>query len=253
MHAQSRPPRQGARDDIQFLADKERRSPELPESAQGDDLRQRVEALYEAGYTVGPYDRWFAVRQQALDLLTQAGLRRDSVVLDLGCGMLRLGSALIPNLERGCYLGIEPDEELLRAGIEHLVGDDVIRRQKPRFYHGTDFRLSTFDTKVDYVIARSVWSHASRDMIRTTLDEFVKVAHDDSVLLASFYEARLWPRHRWPYYGKKWLYPNITKRGGSYHFKSWLNRECRRRGLQLTIRDDEEKLGRQTWAQVTPG
>ncbi len=236
--------------DIRFVAEHDRSRPDLPAKG-GGDLKQRVEALYEAGYRVGPYDRWFAVRQQALDLLTQAGLRRDSVVLDLGCGMLRLGSALIPNLDRGCYLGIEPDEELLRAGIKHLLGEEEVRRKEPRFYHGTDFRLSVFDTKVDFVIARSVWSHASRDMIRTTLDEFVKVAHDDSMLLASFYEAHLWPRRDWPYYGKKWLYPHITKRGGSYHFPSWLNRECRRRGLVLTIRDDEEKLGRQTWAQIT--
>ncbi len=232
------------------MADQPRTRPAIESSAKQDDLRKRVDALYEAGYRVGPIERWFEVREQALALLSDHGLRRDSVVLDLGCGMLRLGSALIPHLNQECYLGIEPDADLVAAGQQYLVDEELLARKRPQFYHGTDFRLSAFDREVDFVIARSIWSHASRDMIRTTLDEFCKVAKPDAVLLASFYEAALRPRYRWPYYGKKWLYPHITKRGASYHFPGFLRRECHKRGLELTLLD-EEKLGRQTWARIT--
>jgi hypothetical protein len=48
-------------------------------------------------------------------------------VLDLGCGCLRGGYWLIHLLEPGCYCGIEPNQVMLAAGIEHLLEPELLR------------------------------------------------------------------------------------------------------------------------------
>ena len=68
---------------------------------------------------------WAEHQQMQLSFLQRRGLTSSSTVLDIGCGPMRLGSALIPLLNDGWYYGqdINPGtiafgEEVLReAGI----------------------------------------------------------------------------------------------------------------------------------------
>ena len=68
---------------------------------------------------------WVEHQQMQLSFLRRRGLTSSSIMLDIGCGPMRLGSALIPLLDEGWYYGqdVNPDtisfgEEVLReAGI----------------------------------------------------------------------------------------------------------------------------------------
>ena len=67
---------------------------------------------------------WSEHQQMQLSFLQRRGLRSSSTVLDLGCGPMRLGSALIPLLKSGWYFSqdINPDtivfgEEVLREVV----------------------------------------------------------------------------------------------------------------------------------------
>ena len=57
---------------------------------------------------------WSEHQQMQLSFLERHGLKSSSTVLDLGCGPMRLGSALIPLIEDGWYFGqdINPDNRL---------------------------------------------------------------------------------------------------------------------------------------------
>lgn len=191
--------------------------------------------LSASGVSVGPLAAWSRVRESTIALLVEEGLQPHHKVVDLGCGHLRIGSWLIPYLEPGRYIGIEPREEAVKAGLRALVGLDVAREKAVVFSDRTDFDVGAWGP-VDFVVARSVWSHASRDQIRATLDAFMESAQRGGKLLASFYPASLRRPGFWPYYGSEWCYEGASKRPASAHWRGFIRRECRRRGLRVRLR-----------------
>ena len=67
---------------------------------------------------------WAEHQQMQLSFLRRRGLTSSSIVLDIGCGPMRLGSALIPLPDEGWYYGqdINPDTiSLVRRFCERLV------------------------------------------------------------------------------------------------------------------------------------
>lgn len=135
------------------------------------------------------------------NLLTQMNLRENHSILDIGCGGLRVGRLLIPYLRPRKYFGLEPEEWLIDEAIENELGQDIIEIKKPTFDHNKDFNLGVFGEKFDYLIAQSIFSHASEDAIRKCAIEAEKVMKPDSIFVATFYEGTE------NYTGKKWAYP----------------------------------------------
>ena len=136
--------------------------------------------------------RWFEV-------LLHEGLLPTSRVLDVGAGTLRLGYWLMHFLEPGHYYGIEPQVDMLEAGSTEIIGPDVLERAQPHFSHNSDFDFSAFDTTFDYVVACSVWTHASKSQITAMLAAFATTSSPDAVFLASYHPASQWFRleRRW--------------------------------------------------------
>jgi SAM-dependent methyltransferase len=60
---------------------------------------------------------WSALGPWARDLLKTAGMTRQSFVLDVGCGSLPVGVALLPELDQSRYWGYEFDRHLLEQGM----------------------------------------------------------------------------------------------------------------------------------------
>jgi SAM-dependent methyltransferase len=134
-------------------------------------------------------------------LLTLLGLRESDCVLDVGCGSLRAGRLLIPYLGRGHYFGLEPDEQLVRQGIEREIGAELLRLRAPVFVHNPDFRLDGVDRRFDYILAQSIFSHASQAQVRACLALVAEVLGDGGVFLATYYAGET------SYAGENWVYP----------------------------------------------
>jgi SAM-dependent methyltransferase len=142
------------------------------------------------------YDLGTAIQ---FNLLTTLGLREHHTLLDIGCGSLRAGRLFIPYLLPGRYYGIEPLPWLLQEGIDKEVGESVIRLKQPVFSHDDQFTLSVFAQQFDYMVAQSIFSHATQEQIRRCLAEARKVLKPDGIFVATFVEGTK------DYDGNRWV------------------------------------------------
>lgn len=83
---------------------------------------------------VGPPEDYDLIAAMTFNLLTTLGLRQHHSLLDVGCGSLRIGRLLIPYLNRGKYFGIEPNEWLVREGIQRELGESLLQIKRPTFF-----------------------------------------------------------------------------------------------------------------------
>jgi SAM-dependent methyltransferase len=167
----------------------------------GESLQDRSERLAETMFLGGPKHDFERVGRLGFEVLLAERLRPSSRVLDVGCGALRLGYWLMRFLDAGCYFGIEPQQKMLDAGLTELVEPDVVERAEARFSSNDDFDFSVFGERFDFVIARSIWTHASKAQVATMLSSFAATSQPSGVLLASYYPAspvfklgQRWPR-----------------------------------------------------------
>ncbi|HYM54637.1 MAG TPA: class I SAM-dependent methyltransferase, partial [Solirubrobacteraceae bacterium] len=139
-------------------------------------LQDKSERLATQMFLGGPKRDFEQVGRLCLEVLLRERLRPSSRVLDVGCGALRVGYWLMRFLDTGCYYGIEPNRKMLETGLEELVEPEVVERAGARFAYNDDFDLSVFGEQFDFVLARSIWTHASKVQIRALLSSFTAAA-----------------------------------------------------------------------------
>jgi hypothetical protein len=212
-----------------------------------------------------------AGREQLIVLLEHA-LSFDSIVLDIGCGVLRGGRWIIPLLEPGHYCGIEPHRESVERGLREFVDPRVVALKRPRFDHNDRFDPSVFGVRFTHVLARSIWTHASKSQIETMLDGFVRWSTEDAVLLASMIPASRLAALPSPmrsvvrrgrrrlilpeYGGDRWVGQSHESdaKGMVGHGLRWLRRVCADRGLHARLlRRPPLNGGGQVWLAVRRG
>ena len=173
------------------------------------------------------------------NLLTLLGLREHHYLLDIGCGSLRGGKLFIPYLLPERYCGIEPNPWLISKGIEEEIGWDIICIKKPRFDSNDGFNCNVFDKKFDFILAQSIFSHASWDQISKCLYEAKKVMKPKSIFVATFVEGEQ------NYKGTEWVYPGCVTY--TYNYLEFL---IQRRGM-CCARIDYPHPNMQTWILIT--
>lgn len=198
----------------------------------------------------GPVNVFEQVGRLQLITCLKTGLYPDSKVLDIGCGALRGGYWMIHFLEPNGYCGIEPDRAVLEGGLQNLLEPGLYDLKKPRFDHNTEFDASVFGEVFDFYVARSVWSHTSKEQIITMLESFIRHTSPHAVFLTSYCRAGFLRRR--DYQGNR----GIAKSEGRmrpmvYHRFAWIKRECQRRQLTVEeIKDPALNHGRQTWLKI---
>jgi SAM-dependent methyltransferase len=151
---------------------------------------------------VGAPERYDLMAAAQFSLLTHLGLREHHTLLDLGCGSLRGGRLFIPYLLPDRYFGIEPERWVLEEGIRNVVGQDQIDLKRPTFSHVDDFRLTVFGRRFDFILAQSIFSHASRAQIEFALSQAAEALEPGGALVATFLEGDE------DYPGTEWVYPD---------------------------------------------
>ncbi len=205
--------------------------------------------IHSRGVFVGcPLELFEVTARDPLLLALIEGLHRDSAVLEVGCGCLRVGYWFIDYLNPGRYHGIEPNERMLDTGREVLLGDRAPDK-RPSFRHNDDFDFGVFGTPFDFVIAFSIWSHASKEQIGRMLDSFQRTARPGGKFLASWFR----PCPGMPdYEGSSWVGRShqSDEPGVVAHDPAWLVTAAAARGLRCAFHDGFITLG-QSWAVVT--
>jgi SAM-dependent methyltransferase len=153
---------------------------------------------------VGPPGDYDLVSAMVFNLLTCVGLRQHHRVLDIGCGSLRIGRLLIPYLNPGNYIGVEPNQWLVRDGILNEIGRDMVRLKKPEFSYRDSLDDYTKPLHINYAIAQSIFSHCSREIIRQWLCQASRHLADDGVLFATFISREA------DFDGRGWVYPDCV-------------------------------------------
>lgn len=144
------------------------------------------------------YDLQSAIQ---FNLLTFLGLRQDHFLLDIGCGSLSAGKLFITYLLPGHYFGIEPEQWLIEEGINNELGRDIINIKAPVFSNDSNFTCTAFDQKFDFVLAYSIFTHASQEQITRCISQVKECMKPTSIFVANFISGQE------NYTGNDWVYP----------------------------------------------
>ena len=161
-----------------------------------DDLRQQKDRQQQR--------IWAEHQQMQLSFLRRRGFTASSTVLDIGCGPMRLGSALIPLLKEGWYYGQDINPGTIAFG-EEVLREVGISEQAPYTLFASDqFEFTPVDRPVQIAFANSLFSHLTLNSIFTALLQLQTVLAPTGVLYATFFtleQARPWlmphPRNKW--------------------------------------------------------
>ena len=153
---------------------------------------------------VGPADKYDLISGNQFNLLLTLGLRDTHYLLDIGCGSLAGGRLFIPFLLPGRYYGIEPNQWLIQEGIKNELGESILEIKHPTFSDDSGFNLSAFHQKFDFLLAQSIFSHASQNQIRKCLSEARTVMNEHSLFVFSFVESEEDSNEN------DWVYPDFV-------------------------------------------
>ena len=183
---------------------------------------------------------WVEHQKMQLSFLRRRGLTSSSIVLDMGCGPMRLGSALIPLLDKGWYYGQDVNSDTIAFGEEVLREVGIPEDAPYTLFASDQFELSVVDREVDIAFANSLFSHLTLNSIFTALLQLKTVLAPSGVFYATFFA--LEPSHPWlrPHPRNKWgrqfeTYPHQDP----YHYPIQLLRDlARQAGYRLDLIDD---------------
>ena len=99
---------------------------------------------------------WSELGPWARDFLKDAGMTRKSLVLDVGCGSLPVGAALLPELDQSQYWGYEFDRELLEPGMIIELRNRGLQPERGHFILNSHADLSSSPHLFDLALAHSL-------------------------------------------------------------------------------------------------
>lgn len=205
------------------------------------DIQRRAEGVAARGvFLGGPVRKFSEVGRMQLSLLVHYGLKPHHRVLDIGAGALRAGVWLMDYLDPGNYYAIEPNKEMVEAGLEIARPSVTVN-----ISHNDRYDFTVFDTEFDYGLARSIWTHAPLAHVDRMLASWQQVG---DLLFASY--RRAWVSG---YQGNEWvgISHQSTRPGMVRHRLSDLRRIAHLHHLNVEpVRG--WRAGGQRWLKVYP-
>ncbi len=125
-----------------------------------DESEQRVLEAH-----MGFRGQWAEHRRFQLEFAKSVGLRKESRLLEIGCGPLTLGLPAIDYLAVNGYTGVDVRSEVLDLAWAQ-VGKAGLSRKNPRLVHSTSFGAHELgDAQFDMIWSFSVLYHLSDALI----------------------------------------------------------------------------------------
>ena len=145
------------------------------------------ESISIRGHRVYVGGLWEELGALQLSFLQGQGMVKDSFLLDLACGSLRLGVKAIPYLNTGHYMGIEKESQLLEAGIQHELGIKLHEAKRPQLLVSKDFEFGGLRNVADYVIAQSLFTHLTAERIELCMENLYGYLSKTSLFYATYF------------------------------------------------------------------
>lgn len=124
---------------------------------------------------------WDGIADWQINSLKSIGLKPSQTLLDIGCGPLRLGVHAIEYLEDGNYCGMDASPIYCKIGPE--VAKEAGITKKYQILESPGFEFEKFNTKFDFAIAQSVFTHLSREQIHSCMLRLKKVMNPGGIFL----------------------------------------------------------------------
>jgi len=120
-----------------------------------------------------------------LELAKREGCKPGSKLLEIGCGNLHGAVPLIEYLEKGNYVGVDPNEWLRKVATKKRHVRQLLKEKRARFLNVEDFDASQLGIKFDFVFSHSVLSHCAHWQLELFLRNISRVLAPGGRILAS--------------------------------------------------------------------
>lgn len=147
-------------------------------------------AIREVGHREYVGGRWDEIGKLQFDFLLSQGLKPHHVFLDIACGSLRGGVHFIRYLDRGHYLGIDKEEALIRAGMDHELGRALYEDKAPEWIVSNQFEFHKFSKIPSFVLAHALFTHLAPHDIELCLSRLRAFVAPGCRFYATFFEVR---------------------------------------------------------------
>lgn len=141
---------------------------------------------YVSGMRVGGL--WEHMGRLQFQFLVGEGLRPEHTFLDVGCGSLRGGVHFIRYLEDGNYHGIDALDWLLLAAEEVEIPRHGLEGRRVHLELRDDFDFRVFDTRFDFALAQSVFTHLPWNSIQRCLHNIRDALTEEGRFYATFFQ-----------------------------------------------------------------
>lgn len=131
---------------------------------------------------------WDELGQLQFDFLVDAGLQTHHSLCDLGCGCFRGGIHFIKYLDSGNYYGVDINQSLLNAGKTELEEAGLGNKRIHTVLTET-FDMSSFDTKMDFILSVSLFTHLPMSMILLCLRQVRQSLKPDGQYFTTYFNA----------------------------------------------------------------
>lgn len=176
-----------------------------------------------------------------LKLLQMEGCKPHNRVLEIGCGALIAGFPTMQYVDRGNYVGIDPNTWLIQASEREPSVRLVIEAKAAKFLDNSDFNGSILGP-YDFVLSHSILSHAALWQLQQFMDKTFKVLSQGGKVVASL---RLAEGNRYgssrcrrtDAFYKEWVYP-----GNSYFRRRTVAKEAKKRGFDIRFAEEMTQL-----------
>ena len=120
------------------------------------------------------------------DDLLALGLKPEDIVVDYGCGTLRVGRYLIDYLTPGAYWGLDINDDILRLG-RTMLGADRLREKQPNIMRITDQSLAACAAaEPQFVMSIAVLMHVPPCDLEDYCRSITTVGGTDTTYYVSF-------------------------------------------------------------------